>query len=221
MTNANNAHAATDATLPQIFKAMDAHQAQEIPEAYYKAIEGLMTLSEALEIADAQQTPIAAPPASHRALQRGPSPGRDEELPPRKDPLNHKPAEMPRTPRTEARRSSAWSRHSPALAFLWEPSTKYPTIKTSQQGPTSGSVRPPEQDGRTKKLLESEVVAAGRTACSMCVIAQRPTAFTTQEENKPMSRTNARPLQSEPPLNKSHAIPRWTSARTIARWSHG
>ncbi|MFO0088171.1 MAG: hypothetical protein ACK52L_20075 [Pirellula sp.] len=61
MTNANNQHAATDATLRQIFKAMDAHQAQEIREAYYKAIEGLMTLAETLEIADAQQTPSAGP----------------------------------------------------------------------------------------------------------------------------------------------------------------
>ena len=61
MANANNPYAATDATLRQIFKTMDAHQAQEIREAYYKAIEGLMTLSEALEIADAQQTPSAGP----------------------------------------------------------------------------------------------------------------------------------------------------------------
>ena len=60
MTNTNNPHAATDATLRQIFKAMDAHQAQEIREAYYKAIEGLMTLAETLEIADAQQTPAPA-----------------------------------------------------------------------------------------------------------------------------------------------------------------
>ncbi len=39
----------------------DAHQAQEIREAYYKAIEVLMTLAETLEIADAQQTPSAGP----------------------------------------------------------------------------------------------------------------------------------------------------------------
>ena len=52
---------ATDATLRQIFKTMDAHQAQEIREAYYKAIEGLMTLAETLEVADAQQTPTAGP----------------------------------------------------------------------------------------------------------------------------------------------------------------
>ncbi len=54
-------HTETDAALREIFNAMDAHQAQEIREAYYKAIEGLMTLSEALEIADAQQTPNAGP----------------------------------------------------------------------------------------------------------------------------------------------------------------
>ena len=61
MTNESTPHAATDAALRQIFKAMDPHQAQEIREAYYKAIEGLMTLSEALEIADARQTPTAGP----------------------------------------------------------------------------------------------------------------------------------------------------------------
>jgi hypothetical protein len=51
----------TDATLLQIFKAMDAHQAQEIREAYYKAIEGLQSLAEALEIADADQPATAGP----------------------------------------------------------------------------------------------------------------------------------------------------------------
>jgi hypothetical protein len=56
-----NTNQTTDATLRQIFKAMDAHQAQEIREAYYKAIEGLMTLAETLEVADAQQTPTAGP----------------------------------------------------------------------------------------------------------------------------------------------------------------
>ena len=61
MTNANNPHAATDATLRQIFKTMDAHQAQEIREAYYKAIEGIHTLAEMLEIADAQQPQTAGP----------------------------------------------------------------------------------------------------------------------------------------------------------------
>jgi len=61
MTNANNQHVATDTALRQIFKAMDAHQAQEIREAYYNAIVGLRTLADALEIADAEQTPSAGP----------------------------------------------------------------------------------------------------------------------------------------------------------------
>ena len=61
MPQANNPHAATDAALRQIFKTMDGNQAQEIRDAYYKAVEGLMTLTEALEIADAQQTPTAGP----------------------------------------------------------------------------------------------------------------------------------------------------------------
>ncbi|UUO05336.1 hypothetical protein M4951_18380 [Blastopirellula sp. J2-11] len=38
--------------LRDAFRAMDPHQAQEIREAYYKAIEGLRTLAETLEIAD-------------------------------------------------------------------------------------------------------------------------------------------------------------------------
>jgi len=50
---------ATD--LRQIFKGMEAHQAQEIREAYYKAVEGLQALAEALEIADAEQTNSAGP----------------------------------------------------------------------------------------------------------------------------------------------------------------
>ncbi len=54
-------HAAIDANLRQIFKTMDAHQAQEIRDAYYKVMEGLYTLTEALEIADAQQKPTAGP----------------------------------------------------------------------------------------------------------------------------------------------------------------
>ena len=52
---------ATDAALRQIFRDMDGNQAQEIREAYYKAVEGLMTLVEALEIADAQQSVSAGP----------------------------------------------------------------------------------------------------------------------------------------------------------------
>jgi hypothetical protein len=61
MAKADNQHQDTDTMLREIFRAMDAHQAQEIREAYYKAIEGLMTLCEALEIADAQQTSTAGP----------------------------------------------------------------------------------------------------------------------------------------------------------------
>ena len=60
MANANN-NQNTDATLRQIFKAMDAHQAQEIRDAYYKVIEGLMTLKDTMEIADAQQSQTAGP----------------------------------------------------------------------------------------------------------------------------------------------------------------
>ena len=57
----NNEHKATDAALRVIFKSMDAHQAQEIREAYYKAVEGLRTLADALEIADAKQKESASP----------------------------------------------------------------------------------------------------------------------------------------------------------------
>jgi len=52
---------ANEKILRDAFRTMDPHQAQEIREAYYKAIEGLMTLSEALEIADAQQPQTAGP----------------------------------------------------------------------------------------------------------------------------------------------------------------
>jgi hypothetical protein len=40
---------------------LEANQAQEIRETYYKAVEGLMTLAETLEIADARQTEPAGP----------------------------------------------------------------------------------------------------------------------------------------------------------------
>ena len=56
-----NEHKATDAALREIFKAMDAHQAQEIREAYYNAVVGLRTLADALEIADANQHESAGP----------------------------------------------------------------------------------------------------------------------------------------------------------------
>jgi hypothetical protein len=40
---------------------MDPYQAQEIREAYYKAVEGLYALAEMLEIADAKQVQPAGP----------------------------------------------------------------------------------------------------------------------------------------------------------------
>lgn len=40
--------------LRDIFRNMNADRAQEIREAYYKAVEGLSTLAETLEIADAE-----------------------------------------------------------------------------------------------------------------------------------------------------------------------
>ena len=52
---------ATEKILRDAFRAMDPHQAQEIREAYYKAVEGLRTLADMLEIADAQQPQTAGP----------------------------------------------------------------------------------------------------------------------------------------------------------------
>jgi hypothetical protein len=52
---------ANEKILRDTFRTMDAHQAQEIREAYYKAIEGLRSLADALEIADAQQPQTAGP----------------------------------------------------------------------------------------------------------------------------------------------------------------
>lgn len=51
MTNTNQTE--IERNLRDIFRAMDPHQAQTIREAYYKAVEGLSTLAETLEIADA------------------------------------------------------------------------------------------------------------------------------------------------------------------------
>jgi len=59
MTNANNQ--ANEKILRDAFRAMDPYQAQEIREAYYKAVEGLYTLAEMLEIADAKQAQPAGP----------------------------------------------------------------------------------------------------------------------------------------------------------------
>jgi hypothetical protein len=47
--------------LREAFRTMDAHQAQEIREAYYKAVEGLRTLADMLEVADANQPQTAGP----------------------------------------------------------------------------------------------------------------------------------------------------------------
>jgi hypothetical protein len=60
-TMANAETKQKDATLRSIFTNMDAHQAQDIRESYYKAVEGLYALAEALEIADSQQTPTGGP----------------------------------------------------------------------------------------------------------------------------------------------------------------
>ncbi len=52
---------ANEKTLRDAFRTMDAHQAQEIREAYYKTVEGLRTLADMLEIADTQQPQTAGP----------------------------------------------------------------------------------------------------------------------------------------------------------------
>ncbi len=51
MNNPNKTE--TERNLRDIFRTMDAHRAQEIREAYYKAVEGLSALAESLEITDA------------------------------------------------------------------------------------------------------------------------------------------------------------------------
>lgn len=50
-----------DAALREIFAGMDAEKAQEIRESYYKAVEGLYALAQALEIADAGQPQTGGP----------------------------------------------------------------------------------------------------------------------------------------------------------------
>ena len=45
---------AKETELRAIFINIEPHRAQEIREAYYKAVEGLRTLADALEIADAK-----------------------------------------------------------------------------------------------------------------------------------------------------------------------
>lgn len=44
----------SERNLKEIFRKMNADRAQEIREAYYKAVEGLSVLAETLEIADAE-----------------------------------------------------------------------------------------------------------------------------------------------------------------------
>ena len=61
MAKTSNPNATTDARLREIFKTMDPHKAQEIRDAYYKVMEGIYTLVEALEIEDSTQTPNAGP----------------------------------------------------------------------------------------------------------------------------------------------------------------
>ena len=56
-----NDQTTNDTILRDAFRKMDPHQAQEIREAFYKAIEGLHTLAEMLEIADAKQETTAGP----------------------------------------------------------------------------------------------------------------------------------------------------------------
>lgn len=51
--------------LRQISRTMYPHKAQEIREAYYKAIEGLQTLASALEEADALLPKRATAPCQH------------------------------------------------------------------------------------------------------------------------------------------------------------
>jgi len=60
MTDAHD-HKATDAALRHIFRQMDGNQAQEIREAYYKTIEGLMTLAKSLETEGAKLDEPAGP----------------------------------------------------------------------------------------------------------------------------------------------------------------
>ena len=50
--NKNREH---ETLLRDAFRKMNADQAQEIRQSYYKAVEGLRSLADALEIADAKQ----------------------------------------------------------------------------------------------------------------------------------------------------------------------
>lgn len=51
----------TAEALRELFKKMDSQSAQEIRDAYYKAMDGLRALGELLEVADAKQEELAGP----------------------------------------------------------------------------------------------------------------------------------------------------------------
>ncbi len=90
-------------SLRVIFNAMDAHKAQEIRDAYYNAVEGLRTLADALEIADAEQKESAGPLlVEHLYAIEAIDAMKRSRLGAISKPSNNG---MPRTPRTDARRS--------------------------------------------------------------------------------------------------------------------
>ena len=68
ITNTGANHGHQDPS--QIFRTMDGNRAQEIREAYYKTVEGLMTLARELELADADlaDSPTPEAPPGERAL---------------------------------------------------------------------------------------------------------------------------------------------------------
>jgi hypothetical protein len=65
MTNAKNHH---ETTLRQAFRTMNPDAAQDIREAYYKAVEGLRTLADGLEIEDAKNPGPASASLMHEHL---------------------------------------------------------------------------------------------------------------------------------------------------------
>ena len=94
----------TETTLRTIFRNMDAHEAQEIREAYYKAVEGLRTLADALEIADTKAGEHAGGILLDRTLPRGRGDRRDAQERAWKGAVNRK-AE---TPARRTRRCRGW-----------------------------------------------------------------------------------------------------------------
>ena len=61
MVMRNQTKGTTMKTIDQAIRELDPPTAQTIREAYYKAAEGLQTLAETLEIADARMTPTTGP----------------------------------------------------------------------------------------------------------------------------------------------------------------